>query len=529
MKKRFFTLIFALFMGGMLTVGCQNNSYNNENDLEANNIQVVGQKVDGGTFTYPIESDVSSLNIWYETGDEGFTMLKPIYDPLFVTSSTGIRYYLAESCDISDDGLTIQVRLNKNAKWHDGEPITADDLIFTFDAKNNPENKASSGTMINKKPVKYEKVDDYTVKFILPEISASYVTTLGNIKILPKHIYEGEESIATSDKNMLGIGSGPYMVKEWKEGTSLALTRFEDYYRGVPNLENVVFKIIPEFSAQEVALQSGEISVMRISNNEKLEKYRNDDRYNIWSIPEGRNNYLGYNVNSDKMNNIKAREAISLALNCDELIDGVYGEELAVRGENVLNPENTIYDDSVKGYEQNIEKSKELIKEIGLDKEPLKLIYNSSRNNMEDCALVIQQQLKEVGVTVEITGYETQGFFDQFFFSDEGNWDIGLNGYASNTDPNGNASMFKYGQYLAANVCTSEETGNLWSEADRTLDEDERKIIYKKIEEAMKNEYAIYPISMPNFILVADKKFQGLDKIKMVPVFEDYLNLYMTE
>ncbi|MEG2017271.1 MAG: ABC transporter substrate-binding protein [Clostridium sp.] len=528
MKKRFLSLTIAAIMSATLFSGCQKNDKDASNGA-SDNIQVVGQKVDGGTFIYPIESDVSSLNIWYETGDEGFTMLKPIYDPLFITSATGTRYYLAESYEVSDDGLSILVKLRQNAKWHDGEAITADDLIFTFDIKNNPDNKVTSGTSINRKPVTYEKVDDYSVKFTLPEVAASYISTLGNLKIIPKHIYEGEASIATSEKNMLGIGSGPYKVEKWQEGTSLSLIRFEDYYRGVPNLENVVFKIIPEFSAQEVALQSGEISVMRIPTSEKLDKYSKDERYNIWNIPEGRNNYLGFNSNSEKMKDIKARQAITMALNCDEIIAGVYGEELAVRGENILNPENIIYDESVKGYEQDVEGAKKLIAELGLDKEPLKLVYNSSRVNMEDCALIIQQQLKEVGITVEITGYETQGFFDKFFYTDDGTWDLGLNGYASNADPNGNNGMFQYGKFLTKNVCTSEATGELWAKGDQTIDEAERKAIYSDIEKAVKEEYTIYPISMPNFVLVADKKFQGLDAIKIVPVFEDYLQLYMTE
>lgn len=529
MTKRFLTLTIAALMSASLFVGCQKSKGESSGEEGADKPQSTAQKVDGGTFIYPVESDIKSLNVWYETGDEGFTMLKPIYDPLFITSSTGTRYYLADSYEISEDGLTVSVKLNENAKWHDGEAITADDLIFTFDVKNNPENKATSGTTINKQPVKYEKVDEHTVKFTLPEISASYISTLGNIKIIPKHIYEGEASIATSEKNKLGIGSGPYKVQEWKAGTSLSLTRFEDYYRGVPSLENLVFKIIPEFSAQEVALQSGEISVMRVSTSEKLEKYSADDKYNVWTLPEGRNNYMGFNSNSEKMKDIKARQAIAMALNCDEIIAGVYGEKLAARGENILNPENIIYDDSVKGYEQDVEGAKKLIADLGLDKEPIKLIYNSSRVNMEDCALIIQQQLKEVGITVEITGYETQGFFEKFFYTNDGTWDLGLNGYASNADPNGNNGMFQFGKFLTKNVCTSEATGNLWAKADATIDEAERKALYGEIEQAVKDEYTIYPVSMPNFVLVADKKFQGLDEIKMVPVFEDYLKLYMTE
>ena len=89
-----------------------------------------GKKVAGGSVVRAMPTDISSLNILYETGDEGMTMLKPVYDPLYVVSKDEVRYYLAESREVSEDGKTITVKLRDGLKWHDGEPITADDLEF---------------------------------------------------------------------------------------------------------------------------------------------------------------------------------------------------------------------------------------------------------------------------------------------------------------------------------------------------------------------------------------------------------------
>ena len=132
-----------------------------------------GEKVDGGTLIMCEPTDISSLNILYETGDEGMTMLKPVYDPLYVVSKDGVRYYLAESHEVSEDGLTITVKLRENLKWHDGVPITTEQSSAAW--------RAGPGG---------PAVDDYTFTVTLPSVSASYEATLGNLKLLPKHVYE---------------------------------------------------------------------------------------------------------------------------------------------------------------------------------------------------------------------------------------------------------------------------------------------------------------------------------------------------
>lgn len=486
-------------------------------------------KVDGGSLIRPMPSDISSLNILYETGDEGMTMLKPVYDPLYIVGKDEVRYYLAESREVSEDGLSITVKLRDQLKWHDGEPITADDVIFNFEFRMNPDNKTSSGTKVNGELISVEKIDDLTFKVTLPSVSASYDSTLGGMKLLPKHIYEGEANISTSEKNMLGIGSGPYKVQNWNKGESLILERFDEYYRGKPSLETVVFKIMPNESAQEIALQNGEINFYRISTQDKLEKFSKDDRYETVSISEGRINYMGFNSNSELMKNKTAREAIAKALNVDEIIAGAYGsEEIAAPAKTVFCPENFYYSD-VDGYHQDLEAAKSLIEESGLAGQTLKLVYNSSRPNMEDCALIIQQQLKNVGINVEITGYETQGFFEKFFYTDLGDWDLGLNGYSTNSDNQGDEYMFSSEGFLSKNLCTNDEIAALWNEGDATTDPAKRAEIYKQLQEKIRDEYTMFPISNPNFIMAVDKNLKGCDAIQVVPVFEDYTQLYMVQ
>ena len=542
MKKRILAIFLASFMAVGLIAGCGGKSEEKTTDTkeETQKEEATGEKIEGGSIVRAMPTDISSLNILYETGDEGMTMLKPVYDPLYIVSKDGVRYYLAESHEVSDDGLTITVKLRDNLKWHDGESITTDDVLWNFEFRMNPDNKSSSGTKVNQKPVTVEKIlytpikftvekiDELTFSVKLPEVSASYVATLGSMKLIPKHVYEGEENIASSALNTTqGVGSGPYKVKEWKKGESLTLEKFDDYYRDV-NLDTVIFKIMPNESAQEIAFENGELNIIRVSTIDKYEKYAANDNYEMVTLDEGRINYMGFNSNSELMKNIEARKAIATALDVSAIVEGAYGsDDIAVPAKTVFCDQNFYYED-IDGYKYDLEEAKKLVKEAGLEGKTLQLVYNSSRANMEDCALIIQQQLKEVGINVEVTGYETQGFFEKFFYTDLGDWDLGLNGYSTNGDNQGDEYMFSNQGFLSKNLCTTDEIADLWNKGDATTDPEERAQIYAELQQQIKDAYTMVPISDCNFILAVDKHLKGCDAINVVPVFEDYTQLYMT-
>ncbi|NCE63261.1 ABC transporter substrate-binding protein [Pseudoflavonifractor sp. 524-17] len=543
--KKITSMALALLTAGALLSGCGTPASNTppadttspapsstpapSTAPEASTPPTGGERVDGGTLIMCEPSDISSLNIIYETGDEGMTMLKPVYDPLYIVAKDEVRYYLAESRTVSDDGLAITVKLRENLKWHDGEPITTDDILWNFEMRMNPDNKSSGGTKVNGEPVTVTAQDDYTFTVQLPSVSAAYDATLGGLKFLPKHVYESTPVLSGADINSTsGVGSGPFKVKQWNKGESLVLERFDDYYRGPASLESVVFKIIPNASAEEIAFQNGELSVMRLTTQDKLEKYSNDPNYQVYTLTEGRINYMGFNSNSPLTSDPKVRQAICLALNVDEIIAGAYGSsDLAPAAKTVFCPSNFYYTD-VPGYSQDLEQAKQLIAEAGVEGETFRLVYNSSRENMENCALMIQQQLKAVGLNVEIQGYETQGFFEVFFYTDAGDWELGLNGYSTNGDNQGDEYMFSSEGFLSKNICTTDEIAQLWNQGDATNDPAQRTEIYKQIQEQIRDVYTMFPLTSPNFVIAVDKRLQGVDAIDMVPIFEDYLNLYMT-
>lgn len=473
----------------------------------------------------PSASCVANLNPLLESYKEGAIMLNPIYDPLYVIDVNETRYYLAESYNVSEDGKEITVKLRDGLKWHDGEPITADDMIYTMDVCADTNNGASNtnAVIINDEKVAYEKVDDLTVKITLPVASVSYPDLLGSLELIPKHVFEGNTSIVGLEANMSGIGSGSYKVAEFKQDQYLLLEKNEDYYLGAPSIDTVTFKIISDLSAQEVALMNGEVNFMELASAPAVEKYAADSNYTVVKYPEGRVNFMGVNKFCPTFEDPRVVQAIFAAMNREEIIAGAYGTGMAEPANTCFSNVNTFYDSTIEGYTQDIEKAKELVKEAGLEGKTMTLYFNSERAYMKESAQIIQQQLKNVGINLDVIPLESSGFFEKVFGTDS-DYELYLNGYAAVGDPDKVVSGMYNGTW-GVNLGISDELADLWKESRTVFDEAERKELCKKIQEMTRDEYTCYPIAYPNYVFVTTSNVKGADAIKRTPIFEDYTKL----
>lgn len=475
----------------------------------------------------PSASCVANLNPLLE-GYKEAAMLNPIYDPLYVIDVNETRYYLADSYEVSEDGMQITVKLKEGLKWHDGEAITADDMIFTMDVCSDTNNGAGGTNIVilNDQPVKYEKVDDLTVKVTLPMASASYADLLGSLTLIPEHVFEGNPSVVSAgEANMKGIGSGPYKVTEFKQDEYLLLEKYEDYYMGAPSIDKVTFRIISDLSAQEVALMNGEVNFMELANAPAVAKYEADPNFTVVKYPEGRVNYLAVNKFCETVQDPKVVEAVFAALNRDEIIAGAYGDGMAESANSIFSNVNTFYDSSVEGYTQDVEKAKQLVKETGLDSKTLTLYFNSERVYMKESAQIIQQQLKNVGINLEVIPLESAGFFEKVFGTD-GDYEFYLNGYGAVGDPDQVVAGMYDGTW-GVNLAVSDEVSQLWKDARTVYTPEERAAIYKQIQIQTRDELTCYPIAYPNYVFVTTSNIKGADTIKRTPVFEDYTKLTM--
>lgn len=538
MKKKLVSVLLVAAMAASMLLGCGSKA---DSGSSSSGTSTSADASDGGTFVVPVNTNsIASLTPYNVYGSDDLLIASaPCFDPLYIITAAGTRWYLADSMEpTSDDGMHYEMKLKDGLKWHDGEPITADDVVFTVDMFKDTSNTGATSESVtyNNKTLSAEKVDDLTVAITLQEPFSAFETEFGRIQIIPKHIFDGNTNVADNKKALKKcIGSGPFKLKEYKEGDSIVYERNDDYYRGKPSLAQVVIKMMPDESAQEAALQSGEISMMRVTNQTKLDKYKKDSDYKVYTLPEGRLNYLAFNYQSPIMQDIDARKAICLALNDDDIIKGAYGsEELALPAENFCAPQNLYYNDEMTGYQQNIEEAKKLAEKSGLTKTTLHYMYFTARPNMKETAQIVQEQLKKIGVKMEIEGVDSGEFFQRLFAAwvtgktvVDTSWDLASNGMDQlNADPATKMTSWT-GDLLEKGFYVSPETKDLWIKASQSLTTEDREKYYKELQVQMNEDYSMYPMANTNYVIVARKEFKGLDEIKRVPIFEDYLKISM--
>ncbi|VHY51575.1 oligopeptide ABC transporter substrate-binding protein [Clostridioides difficile] len=483
----------------------------------------------GGTVVIPMASDPDIINGAFANVKEDSLASNIVYAPLYTYEKGNLVNYLAEKVDFKDS-KELTIKLKSNLKWHDGKPITAEDVLFTFNTVLDEKQNSPSRQylLVGEKPVKVEKIDDLTVKITLPTASESFLYGISKISPIPKHVFEGESNIAKSEKNNNPVGSGPFKFKEWKKGESIVFEKNTDYFGGYPKADSIALKIIPNEASQEAALNNGEISLMKTSA-EGYEKAKSNSNLQTYTYSEERLNYIVFNQNISNMANKEVRQALSYALNRNEMIESAYGKEGSVPAKSILVPEADFYtEEGVEGYDQDTNKAKDLLDKSGIKIDKLKIGYNTGRFGHKNYALVAQQELKKIGIEAEIVPYESKAFFN-ILFSNSTECDMYVNGYAWGLEPNPYRGMFETGQYCNQTKYSNAEIDALWEKGFTELNKEKREEIYKQIQQDISKDAPIYTIDYEQNLMAAQKNLKGIKDAKPSPaiLFEDWSKLYV--
>ncbi|MDU5141636.1 MAG: ABC transporter substrate-binding protein [Paenibacillus dendritiformis] len=490
-----------------------------------------GEPKSGGSIIIAVQEDPRVMNPVYAGDRVTLTINQSLFAPLYHIDNGEKKFVLAESLTPSEDSLTYTLKLRQGLKWHDGQPLTADDVVFTMnsilDEKQHSSDRANY--VYNGKPLTAKKVDDLTAEFVLPQPSASFEGVLANFKPIPKHVFEGEADLEKSGKNDHPIGSGPFKFKEYRAGEYVTLERFDDYFAGKAYLDSVTYRVAKDANAANLALQNGELQ-MRMIDSVDYAKLDNTGKFNLVTYPEGRLIYMVFNQNVDVMKKKEVRQAIAYALNKEEMITAAFGStDFAEPAASIFTPDTLYQTTDVAKYEYNIEKAKELLQQAGVSNLKLRLAYVNSNKPQTSKALYIQQQLKEVGIDVELMALDVAAFGNMSLDMNNTSYDISFGGYIMGYEPDAYKSLYMSDAAYNYAHYKNPDFDALWNQAAVEMDKTKRGELYKQIQQTVADEMTVYPIAYGKAIVAVDKRYGGLEEAvpKPVVMFEDLSKIYM--
>jgi len=301
-----------------------------------------------------------------QTNDVDRDIAKVVFSGLLKYNSEGkLEPDLAEKYSISPDGKTYTFSLKKNIKWHDGEKLLADDVIWTVQAIQNPDYK--SPLRMSWRGVEVEKIDDFTFSFKLSNVYAPFLNNL-TFGILPKHIWEkiSSTNFPLAEYNLKPIGSGPYKFKEIqkdKAGTikSLKLEAWSDYYFKEPYIKTIVFKFFKDEDSAIGAYNIKEVDGLNFISAANLSKLKNNFNLNKFILP--RYFAVFFNQTQSKVLSDKnVRQALAYGVNKDELIEKALSSQAQII--NLPLPEIIFQPPpNLKTYNFNLEEAAKILDE----------------------------------------------------------------------------------------------------------------------------------------------------------------------
>ncbi|MFH1837629.1 MAG: peptide-binding protein [Candidatus Omnitrophota bacterium] len=432
---------------------------------------------------------------------------------------------LAESWEIKDGGLSITFNLRKNVTWHDGKPFTARDVLFTYKKILDPAAACpyiSSYSDINDIKV----LDEHTIQFLYSSPYAPALSKFG-MGIIPEHLFKDEIELQRSFYATNPVGTGPYKFSIWKRAEYIILEANEDYFEHMPFIKRYVYRIIPDQNVQFLELVSGSIDQMDLNPYQFI--YRSETpeftkRMEKYKYLARSYTYIGYNQKDPLFQDVRVRQALSYAINKEEIIRTV----LLGLGGSCTGPffkGTPYYDDAAPAYNYDPMKAALLLREAGwydsdgdgiLEKDGrkfyIKIATNQGNQVREDTATIVQQQWAKLGIKAEVMVIAWSAFLDQFI--DKKNFQVVLLGWTIPVDPDiyavwHTASSIEGGLNFVS--YSNEEVDRLIEEGRREFDQEKRGEIYRnvhlKIAQDAPYTFLFFPYATP----AVQNRFKGIE------------------
>jgi peptide/nickel transport system substrate-binding protein len=418
-----------------------------------------GQRVDlggdaSGNLIAAIAGEPDQLDPQKTSAYFSFEVLENVFDTLVEPDENlEMRPALAQSWEVSPDQLTWTFHLRNGVTFHDGSPLTADDVVYSYrriiDEQLANVDKFSAVTDVN-------APDKSTVTIRVKQPTPNLLTNLGGFKgmaiVNRRNVESGQ--IATHP-----VGTGPFAFKGQKSGDSITLTANPNYWGPRPQVSGVTFRFISEPSTALSALQAGEIDWTDSIPAQRVAQLKNDDSMTLAVTPSNDYWYLALNEARKPWDDVRVRQAISYAIDRDAIVQATsYGtaaaNQLAIpKG----NPWYTPYDT----YDHDVEKAKGLLREAGASPQNLDMLVTTEYPETVTAAQIIADNLAPLGITVNIRTVDFATWLDE---QNSGHFDMLMMGWLGNIDPDD----FYYAQHHTKGTSNAQKFSN--PEVDRLLD-----------------------------------------------------------
>lgn len=485
--------------------------------------------------TMAIISSWNTLNIYNTSGNYGNAVADHMFERLVTRTHDGeIKPRLATEWEMSDDNQSMTFKLNENALWHDGEKLTAKDIVFTCKAMTSPDvdnyyrsafnvlaGTDDDGVASEPERLGVEATDDYTVKFSFKEPKDSDTILnafLSFLYVLPEHILGVGEYADINDSSFWTspVGAGPFKYVKDTAGEVLELEAFEDYYQGCPDFKTLVVRVVPAANLT-AGLLNGDIDVVAMGSIplSDWEAVKSADSLVAASVEDYSYQYMLFNLSEEDpdFQDANVRIAFDKAINKQVIVDQLMlGEgQVAVGPMPKYHP---YYNEKLVANAYDPEGAKAMLEEAGFnfDKEYLMIVPKGNQVR-EQSALLIQQDLGSIGVNVKI---ETYDFTTLLQMLREGKADLGLLGGGSNIDPNESSVILKPNDARNYSLVKDPKWFDLANEGASKVTREERKQCYDAYQEALVEDQPYIWLYHQNDLWAYSKR------LKEVPI-EDFV------
>lgn len=501
-SNKVFWLVSLLFAVALVLSACAGDGEPNEepeesgSEEETNNEgegEEAGGDGSGGDLTIAIPSDVVSLSTQGSNDVPSSNVAENIYETLTVLNEDQeVEPGLAEDWEEVDE-TTWDFHLREGVEFHDGEELTAEVVKMNFDRLVDEE-IGSPRAFLFEAVESTEVVDDYTIRFNLEYPYAPLLANLahnGTGIMSPAIIEEDyaqleEGGDVDSYINQNPVGTGPFEYEEWTPGEKLVLKRNENYWGDAAKLDTVTFKVVSEQSSRIAELESGVSHIADAIGPNNVSRVEGMADADVLQAPSVSLSYVGFNVQSEPFDDERVRKAVSMAINKDEIIEGVYNG-VGIPAVGPLAPPVFGYDDSVSGLDYDVDAAKDLLAEAGYEDGFSTTIWTNDNEQRVDTAVAIQSQLKDIGIDVKIEELEWGAYLER---TANGEHDMFILGWSTVTS-DADYGMFPLFHSSAVgdpgnrSFLENDELDEILEEARRETDPDARQELYTQAQEML--------------------------------------------